>query len=472
MALASSFLVGFRLERFPTPRDVVALLAPAAHEPQRRQQQRRNAETDQQERRQQPADRLRDERRFGRDGRRWDGSGRRHGSGSLLGLGGRLRLVGEELFFHLDAGIGGDGLFGSRFGCDLGLVSGLLQGLQLGISKLEEPAAFLDTGCDAGVRCGRGRRRRILRTRGGRDRRRSRSRRACNLAVGRQEAELAALCGAVLPLVGMPADLGVGDSRGQRAEIGGLGETQGGARAQDIDVAAERLGIRLVDRDHHLIDRDVFGTQSVGDRPQRLGSLNGPIGAAGSGRRARRRGRLGPRYVRRRLADGRRIRYRSRRGGSRRRSRGASDLTAGRVAGGRTGLGRPNRGRSGGRRNKDRRVEQNRIFLDVSAARPRGLDQQSHERLGDRFARGDLHDVAAIGGGHDSKLETTQKRRTVETAAREHVVAGERRPAIPASRRWSRTTRFPRGTADSARTAARSRRAPAPTPRRERPVAA
>ena len=82
-------------------------------------------------------------------------------------------------------------------------------------------------------------------------------------------------------------------------------------------------------------------------------------------------------------------------------------------------------GRLIGRRDENRRVEQNRVFLDVTAARPRRLDEQRNERLGDRLARGNLDGVAAVTGRDDAELEIAEKLRAIDPAALEHVGTGQ-----------------------------------------------
>jgi hypothetical protein len=78
-----------------------------------------------------------------------------------------------------------------------------------------------------------------------------------------------------------------------------------------------------------------------------------------------------------------------------------------------------NRGRGGRSGQQDRRVEQRRVLADIVAARPRGLDEDRYERLGDRLARRDLDDGTAIAARNDTKLEVAEKRRAVEALASE-----------------------------------------------------
>ncbi len=85
-----------------------------------------------------------------------------------------------------------------------------------------------------------------------------------------------------------------------------------------------------------------------------------------------------------------------------------------------------NRGRGGPARQQYRRIEQHGVFADVTPARPGGLDEQRHERLGDRLARSDLDDVAAVTARDDSKLEAVEKDRTLEAAALERVGVGQK----------------------------------------------
>ena len=239
---------------------------------------------------------------------------------------------------------------------------------------------------------------------------------------------------AVLPLVRLPPNLGVGDGRRQRVEIGGLGQAQRRAGAQHIDVAAERGGIRLVDRDHHLIDRDAVGTQPVGDRPQRLGALHGTIDAArtAAGRSAVRSGVVPARCsvtARERSAPVRGAGaggagWRGRTIDLHRRARccPTSAFPPAERPAERPGAGSNTGGSS------------STVYSrDVATARPGGLEQQRHERLGDRLARGDLDDVAAAAIGHDSKLETVEKRRAIEAAARRTCRAPARVTRNPCS---------------------------------------
>ena len=134
-------VVDLRFERFPTARDVLGLLTPAAHEPERRQQQRRDAQADPQQRRREPADRLRHQRRLGGAGVARDRRGRGDRSGGLLGLGSRLGFVGEQwLRLELDAGIR-DLRLGRRAPRP-SAAAAVLQVLQLGFADLEQAALF------------------------------------------------------------------------------------------------------------------------------------------------------------------------------------------------------------------------------------------------------------------------------------------------------------------------------------------
>jgi hypothetical protein len=79
----------------------------------------------------------------------------------------------------------------------------------------------------------------------------------------------------------VPLNLGVGYRRRQGVEIGGLWKPQAGACTQNIDVAAECLGVLLENGDHHLIDGNALGPQPIRYRPQRLGALHGTVNTAG-----------------------------------------------------------------------------------------------------------------------------------------------------------------------------------------------
>ena len=83
-----------------------------------------------------------------------------------------------------------------------------------------------------------------------------------------------------------------------------------------------------------------------------------------------------------------------------------------------------------GGRSEDRRVEQDRVLAQQAAARPVRLDEQRHERLGDRLRRRDLEDVLAVGAAHHAEREISEEGGLVEPVASEDV---RPRPATPAS---------------------------------------
>jgi hypothetical protein len=83
------------------------------------------------------------------------------------------------------------------------------------------------------------------------------------------------------------------------------------------------------------------------------------------------------------------------------------------------------RRRSRRSRQQDRRIEQHGVLFDVAAARPGGLDEQRHERLGNRLSRSDLDDAATVAARDDAKLEPAEKRRPIEALTREHIGVGQ-----------------------------------------------
>ena len=393
----SPIVVGLRFERFPATRDVLVLLAPAANEPQRRQQQRGDAETDPQQRRQQPTDGLRHaatarSRRASRQ--TGAGDGRRSGSSATGSAAGSVSSANNCSDSSSTPGSAASASAGGAAAAAAAAAASC-RFRSCGIAKLEQPPALFDD---------RQRRRRLARRLAAAGARRLRrvaapESRAREPARAQPRSRPAARAAAGRPACGSATRRSAAELRRSPTVVANVaksadsGQAQRGAGAQHIDVAAERCGIRLVDRDHHLIDRDAVRSQPVGDRPQRLGALHGTVDAARGGRRRARRGWGGARDVRWRLAESP---VPASAALQRAAARGAVDLTAGRVAARRAGLRGLHRRRRGRRRQQapaDRAGPC--IRLHVAAARPRGFDQQRHERLGDRLARRDLHDVAA-----------------------------------------------------------------------------
>ncbi len=210
----------------------------------------------------------------------------------------------------------------------------------------------------------------------------------------RQQAQRARLRRAVQPLVALLLHLGGRDARAELLEIGRVRQVQRRAGAQHIHVAAECVRVRAIDGDHHLIDRHAFGTQCGPRSPTapRHGARGRTTPPGADGRQlARRRssrdvGAASARApARRAMARGC---GRARRGrgrfGRRRRTidRAAAEFARRRTA---------SRRRDGLRRALARAAKPadraTRCTRAAAAARPGGLDEQRHERLGDRFAR-------------------------------------------------------------------------------------